>query len=92
MALSHLATPGAQTLRTAGLPHRRIADPQSSNARAEPGKRPDPVGPPGAEPRPSPTRGPGGPSRERRVLERGEGARAQGEGGIFSFQQCFYIF
>lgn len=92
MALSHLATPGAQTLRTAGLPHRRIADPQSSNVRAEPGKRPDPVGPPGPEPRPSPTRGPGGPSPERRVLERGEGARAQREGWIFSFQQCFYIF
>ena len=92
MALSHLATPGAQTLRTAGLPHRRIADPRSSNVRAEPGKGPDPVGPPGPEPRPSPTRGPGGSSPEQRVLERGEGARDHREGRIFSFQQCFLIF
>lgn len=83
---------GSPDLRTAGLPHRRIADPRSSNVRAEPGKGPDPVGPPGPEPRPSPTRGPGGPSPERRVLERGEGARAQREGRIFSFQQCFLIF
>ena len=92
MALSRLATQRAQTLHTAGIPHLRHRRPPKLKCAGGARQAARPVGRSGPEPRPSPTREPGGPSPHRRVLERGEGARAQREGRIFSFPAVFFNF